>query len=379
MLLPTWGAPAEKNRTWRVDDPTSRGESAVGRGDPYTPLGFPAHGGRVFTTDTYELLGLLNPTRRQRENGLPWETVSPACARFPWPPPPKTPWEQLAHCIQPAARGEAGSPGRAPTAPTMPSARGSVAATMLVSNTATRRTPQLSREKPAGRSGSAPWEGRGSGRGSPAASGELNGKANTSPRTHSGQGHGANCRPQDGRARQDNAEARLPAGDSEARQRGLGSQAVMGGRQRLGQSLPEGSSPGAPDARSPQGAVRLTSRSSTRFPLRTWGKVPSGFRQGDGKEVAVNSPAHPALNKACPRGTLLARASLTWAQGPQHWPLFHPGCLRRREKTETLVGVQTAVGLTHHRTKHPCLPTSPPLLRRLVCGLSFSQCILSSP
>lgn len=186
-------------------------------------------------------------------------------------PHPETPWERLAHCTQPAARGEAGSPGCAPTAPTTPNrVPGAPRPPPWLSRT--RRCREL--RSSAGRSQQgAPvpvlWEGHGSGRGSPAASSELNCKANTSPRTHSGQGHGANRRPQDGRARQDNAEAQLPAGDSEAHQRGLGSQAVMGGHQRLGQSLPEGRSPRALDPRGPQGAVRLTFRSSTRFPPRT--------------------------------------------------------------------------------------------------------------
>lgn len=50
MLLPTWGAPAE-NRTWRVDGPTSRGESAVG-GVPPIPHAASLHTAAVFLPPT---------------------------------------------------------------------------------------------------------------------------------------------------------------------------------------------------------------------------------------------------------------------------------------------------------------------------------------
>lgn len=123
----------------------------------------------------------------------------------------------------------------------------------------------------------------------------------------------------------------------------------------------EGSRPRALGPRGPQGAVRFTSRSSAWFRQRMWGKVPSGFWQGDRKQPVLNSPEHSALDKACPQGNLVSQSLTDRGPGtPSSGPPCHPGHLRGKRQRNPCGSTYSGQGSPVTRPQNTSLHTSPP-------------------
>lgn len=222
-----------------------------------------------------------------------------------------------------------------------------------------QRTPQLSREKPAGRSGSRPvggaWEW---------------------PRQPSGKQRAelqSQHLPSDPQRTGTRSKPPSPGRESQAGQcggsascRGLGSTPARAGIPSCNGRSPEaraepprGQEPQGTGSQRPPRCCEVNLQELNQVPPENVRKSPSEFRQGDGKEVAVNSPAHPALNKACPQGTLVARASRTWAQGPPALaPL--PSWLPTREgKDRNPCGGTDSSGAHPSQNKAPLPPHLP--------------------